>query len=49
MYVRTAIRLEAEGATKALKNIALRQAVSLWLTPTSLRRAGYRVSPVEAI
>lgn len=49
MHVRTVVRSEAPGATKAMKAVAHSQAVSLLLTPTSLRRAGYRVSPVEAM
>lgn len=49
MYVRTLLRSQAPGATKAMGKVAHSMAVSLLLTPTSLRRAGYRVSPVEAL
>lgn len=49
MHVRTAIAAEDPGSTKAMRAVAHSQAVSLLLTPTSLRRAGYRVSPVEAL
>ena len=49
MYVRTLLRSQEPGATKAMGKVAHSMAVSLLLTPTSLRRAGYRVSPVEAL
>lgn len=49
MHVRTRLRAKVPGASKAMHAVAHQQAVSLLLTPTSLRRAGYRISPVEAL
>lgn len=49
MHVRTAVEAEGPRASKAMRAVAHKQAVSLLLTPTSLRRAGYRVSPLEAL
>lgn len=49
MYVRTLLRSQEPGATKAMGKVAHSMAVGLLLTPTSLRRAGYRISPVEAL
>lgn len=49
MYVRTLLRSQEPGATKAMGKVAHSMAVGLLLTPTSLLRAGFRISPVEAV
>lgn len=49
MHVRTLVEIENGRDGAAMLRLAHSQAVSLLLTPTSLRRAGYRISPVEAL
>lgn len=49
MHVVTLVDVESGRRGPAMEKVSHSQAVSLLLTPTSLRRAGYRVSPVEAL
>ncbi|MDQ1217991.1 hypothetical protein [Microbacterium arborescens] len=49
MHVRTLVEIESGRQGSAMRRVAHSQAVSLLLTPTSLRRAGYRISPVEPL
>ncbi|KQR86741.1 hypothetical protein [Microbacterium sp. Leaf179] len=49
MHVRTLVEIENGRDGSAMRRVAHSQAVALLLTPTSLRRAGYRISPVEAV
>lgn len=49
IHVRTLVEIEDGRDGSATKRLAHRQAVALLLTPTSPRRAGYRVSPVEPL
>lgn len=49
MLVRTLARIESGEGGTSMRRVAHAQALSLLLTPTSLRRTGYRVSPVEAV
>lgn len=49
VHVRTLFEIESGRQGSAMRRVARSQAVSLLLTPASLRRGGYRVSPVEAV
>lgn len=49
IHVRTLVEIENGRDGSAMRRVAHSQAVALLLTPASLRRAGYRISPVEAV
>lgn len=44
MYVRTLVEAEKRGATSAIRNLLVRQEISLMLTQASLLSAGFRIS-----